>query len=294
MMVGGSRGTGSKRGACRGAPVGDHQTGGPAGGHRAKRAGSAALRRPGDRRCAVAVPDHAKRADVPAATLLPARRPAGREAARTARVDGAPDDDVGGHVGRHPRRRRRRNPAQGRRRPVGHRFRIARQGRRRHAAQPGRPRRRAERSHRHRQGGHRPRRASGRLLPGRHVRLPDRGIPPVQGPRQHHRVRSTGRHAGRVADEPARRAGCRGGRFHGRPRLFPHRYPRLVGTRRVPDARPDQDRPVARWTSCANCTTATHCCPANSSGASSRRRAGSRGPARRSPSCSNSSSRTTG
>ena len=38
-------------------------------------------------------------------------------------------------------------------------------------------------------------------------------------------------------------AGGRG--LHGRPRLQPHRHPGLAGAHRVPDARPDQDRPVA-------------------------------------------------
>ncbi len=57
--------------------------------------------------------------------------------------------------------------------------------------QPRRPRRRAERGHRHRQRGHRPRRAPDRLLAGRHVRLPDRGLPAVEGPGQHRRVRLT-------------------------------------------------------------------------------------------------------
>ena len=118
--------------------------------------------------------------DVPAAAILPARTPGPARTARTAGADGAPDDDVGRHVGRHPRRGRRRHPAQGRHRPVGDRLRLTRQGRGRHGPQPCRPRRRAERSDRHRQGGHRPRRPPGRLLAGRHVRLPDRGLPPVQ------------------------------------------------------------------------------------------------------------------
>ena len=187
----------TKRGACGGGPVGNNRASGAAGGHRAERAGSAALRRPGNRRRAVAVPDHPKRSDVPAAPLLPARRPARGQAARPPGSDGAPDDDVGRHVGRHPRRRRGRHPAQGRHRPVGHRLRLARQGRGRHGPQPRRPRRRAERGDRHRQGGHRPRRPPGRLLAGRHVRLPDRGLPPVEGPRQHRRVRLTRRHPGR-------------------------------------------------------------------------------------------------
>ena len=39
--------------------------------------------------------------------------------------------------------------------------------------------------------------------------------------------------------------GCRGRRLHGRPRLQPHRHPGLAGAHRIPDARPDQDRPVA-------------------------------------------------
>ena len=46
-----------KRGVGRGGPFGNNQASGAAGGHRAERAGSAALRRPGDRRGAVAVPD---------------------------------------------------------------------------------------------------------------------------------------------------------------------------------------------------------------------------------------------
>ena len=186
------------------------------------------------------------------------------------------------------------NPAQLGNRPVGHRLRRARQGRGRHATQPGRPRRRVERSHRHRQGDHRTRRPPGRLLAGRHVLLPDRGVPTVERRRQHHRLRLTGRHAGRTADEPARGARRRRGGLHGRPCLQPHRHPELARAHRLPDARPDQDRPVARWISCASCTTARRCCPASSSGGSWRPRVGSPGRARRSPNCSSSSSRTTG
>ena len=144
---------------------------------------------------------------------------------------------------------------------MGHRLRLARQGRRRHGAQPRRPRRRAERSHRHRQGGHRPRRPSGRLLPGRHVRLPDRRLPPVEGPRQHHRVRLTGRHAGRAADEPARRDGAR---------PPPISWPTTSSAAstspagwRAPGSRcSTRSRPPSRgWTSCANCTTARRLLP---------------------------------
>ena len=209
-------------------------------------------------------------------------------------VDGAPHDDVGRHVGCHPRRRRRRHPAQGGHRPVGHRLRLARQGRRRHGPQPRRPRRRAERSHRHRQRGHRPRRASGRLFAGRHVRLPGRGLPPVEGPGQHRRVRRTGRHPGRPADEHACQPGARGRGLHGRSRVQPDRHPGLAGAHRVPDARPDQDRAVAaglpapaarpRGAAAARTAAAFPCS----------RRAGSHGPGRRSPNCSSSSSRTTG
>ena len=56
-----------------------------------------------------------------------------------------------------------------------------------------------ERGHRHRQGDHRPGRPPRRLLPGRHVLLPDRRLPPSQGRRQHHRVRLAGGHPGRPA-----------------------------------------------------------------------------------------------
>ena len=111
--------------------------------------------------------------------------------------------------------------------------------------QPGRPRRRAERGHRHRQDGHRPRRPPGRVLAGRHVRLPDRGVPTVQGPGEHHRFRCARRHPGRAADEPARRPGCRRSGLHGRPRLQPHRHPRLARAHGLSDARPDQDRAIA-------------------------------------------------
>ena len=58
---------------------------------------------------------------------------------------GAPDDDVGEHVGRHPGGRRGRHPARRRAGSLGHRLRLTRQGRGRHAPQPGRPHRRAER-----------------------------------------------------------------------------------------------------------------------------------------------------
>ena len=53
------------------------------------------------------------------------------------------------------------------------------------------------------------------------------------------------RHPGRVADEPACQPGAGGRGLHGRPRVQPHRHPRLAGAHRFPDARPDQDRAVA-------------------------------------------------
>lgn len=57
----------------------------------------------------------------------------------------------------------------------------------------------------------------------------------------------------------------------------------------------DPSRPPRRGsTSSASCTTARRCCRASSSGASSNAKAGSRGPVPRSPSCSSSSSPTTG
>ena len=84
MMVGGSLGTGqAQRGVGRGGPFGNNQASRAAGGHRAERAGSVALRRPGNRRRAIAVPDHPERSDVPAAPLLSPRRPARGRAART-------------------------------------------------------------------------------------------------------------------------------------------------------------------------------------------------------------------
>ena len=112
--------------------------------------------------------------------------------------------------------------------------------------QPRRPRRRAERGHRHRQGGHRPRRPPGRLFAGRHVR--------ATRPRP-----TAGRRTSPASSRSARRSTpwprCRwtcppslaagGRRLHGRPRVQPHRHPRLAGAHRLPDARPDQDRAVA-------------------------------------------------
>src|SRR5215218_520232 len=93
MMGGGSLGTGSAKARVGGGgPFGYNQASGAPGGHRAERARSAAVWRPGDRRSAVAVPDHRKRSDVPAAALLPSRHPARRHATRTPGADGAPDD----------------------------------------------------------------------------------------------------------------------------------------------------------------------------------------------------------
>ena len=106
----------------------------------------------------------------------PDSRP-GQRAGRPAGADGAPDDDVGGHVGRHPRGRRGRHPARQRAGSLGHRLRLTRQGRGRHAPQPGRPHRRAQPGHRHGEGRHRQRRASGRVFAGRDVVLPGRRLP---------------------------------------------------------------------------------------------------------------------
>src|SRR5215217_3860489 len=99
MMIGGSRGLTSRRGVGRGGPFGIYQASWTAGGHRAKWPGSAALRRAGDGRGAVAVPNHPKRAHVSAAPVLPSGYPARGETARTARAHGAPNDDVGRYVG---------------------------------------------------------------------------------------------------------------------------------------------------------------------------------------------------
>ena len=72
-----------------------------------------------------------------------------------------------------------------------------------------------------------------------------RGLPPVEGSCQHRRVRCARRHPGRVADEPACQPGAGGRGLHGRPRVQPHRHPRLAGAYWFPDARPHQDGAVA-------------------------------------------------
>ena len=84
-----------------------------------------------------------------------------------------------------------------------------------------------------------------------------------------------------------------GRRFHGRSRLQPVEYPKLVGARRFSDDGPAQDRQgagrlrasAARPRGAVAARTATQI-PGVA-------KAGSRGRARRSPSCSSSSSRTT-
>ena len=200
----------------------------------------------------------------------PDSRP-GATPAGPAGADGAPDDDVGRHVGRHPRRRRGRDPARRRAGSLGHRLRLTRQGRGRHAPQPGRPHRRAQPGHRHRQGGHRPRRPPGRVLAGRHVLLPGRGLPAVQEPRQHRRVRLAGGHPGRAADGypgELRRAPP--------PTSWPTTssagWTSQAGWRAPVFRCSTRSRPPRRGsTSCASCTTARRCCRANSSAGSSSR-----------------------
>ena len=130
-------------------------------------------------------------------------------------------------------------------RPVGHRLRLARQGRGRHAAQPGRPRRGAERGDRHGQGGHRQRRAPGRLLPGRHVRAtrPRRTGGPRTSPASSRSVhRWTPWPRCRWACPPSLAAGAAD--FMADHVFSRHRHPGLAGAHRFPDARPDQDRAV--------------------------------------------------
>src|ERR1700726_1292061 len=83
----------------------DHTTGRTTGCHGAERPGSHTAGGPGNGQRPVAVPDRRERTDVQAETVLSAGQPARSAAGGPAGADGAPDDDVGGHVGRHPRGR---------------------------------------------------------------------------------------------------------------------------------------------------------------------------------------------
>ena len=212
-----------------------HPTDRASGGHGTERVGSHPAGGPGNGQCPVAVSDRRERPDVQAETVLPAGQPARPAPGGPAGADGAPDDDVGGHVGRQPRGRRRRDPARQRPGPLGHRLRLARQGRGRDAAHAGRPHCRARSGHRHGEGRGRAGRAPGRVLARRDVVLPGSGIPAFEEPRQHRDLRLAGRHAGRAADGLAAEPGARHRRFHGRSRLHPLEYPKLVGAHRVSD-----------------------------------------------------------
>ena len=63
--------------------------------------------------------------------------------------------------------------------------------------------------------------ALGRLLAGRDVLLPGRGIPTLEKHRQHCDVRLPGRHPGGAADGASAQLGPRYCQFHGRPCLQP-------------------------------------------------------------------------
>ena len=86
-------------------------------------------------------------------------------------------------------------------------------------------------------------------------------------------------------------AGGRG--LHGRPRVQPDRHPRLAGAHRLPDARPAQDRAIAAGLPAAAARPRGAAAARTAASLPCLRRAGSRGPGRRSPNCSSSSSRTT-
>ena len=161
-------------------------------------------------------------------------------------------------------------------------FGVARPGRGRHGAHPGRPHRRAQRGHRHGQEDHRPRRPSGRLLAGRHVVLPDRRV--TADPRDLASIIAFGSPVDTLAALPMGlppNMAARGRGLHGRPRVQPHRHPKLVGAHRFPDARPDQDGQGARGLPAPAARPRGPACPANSSADSWSAKAGSpgRGPA---------------
>ena len=86
--------------------------------------------------------------------------------------------------------------------------------------------------------------------------------------------------------------GGRTRRLTDRPRLQPHRHPRLAGGYRIQMLDPLKTAESA-INSCFSCTIGVAVAP-NSNASSSTRRAGSRGPGRPSPGFSSSSSRTTG
>ncbi len=212
----------------------------------------------------------------------PDNRP-GRPPAGPAGADGAPDDDVGEHVGRHPRGRRRRHPARRRSGHLGHRLRLARRGRGRHGTHPDRPHRRAEPGHRHRQG--RP--------PASDVHLAGYS----QGGMFCYQTAAFRRSKdvasivafGSPVDTLAASARWAAGQ-HGRS-VPPTSWPTTCSTGST--SRAGWPAPVSRCStrsrrpspgssSCCSCTTAKPCCRANSSAASSTAKAGSPGPVRRS------------
>ena len=128
---------------------------------------------------------------------------------------------------------RRHGPARGGHRHLGRRLRASRPRAGRPRADPHRPRPRRERRDRPRRRPHRPGRRPGRLLAGRHVRVPDRGVSARQGHRLAGDLRLAGRLA-RAAADPA----VAGSRVEARDRAHRERADRQArDTRLVQPAR---------------------------------------------------------
>ncbi len=178
---------------------------------------------------------------------------------------------------------------------VGRRLRPPRPRAGRPGADADRPRPRGQRRGRAGERGDRPQRRPGRLLAGRHVlstrprptggaRASTRSSPSARRSTPPRRCRSRSRPtswpgwpASSSRADCSARSRCRAG-WSG------------YGFKAL--ARPSRCR--AGSSSCSRCTTATRCCRASGSAASSTRPAGRPTPGRPSPSCSSSSSPTTG
>ena len=224
----------------------------------------------------------------------PDTRP-GAEAARTAGADGAPDDDVGRHVGRHPRRRRGRHPAQGRASTRGSST----------SAHPTRSRAACDRNLADHVVALSEAIDTVKEVTGRDVHLAGYS----QGGMFAYQTAAYRRSKdlasiiafgapvdtlAALADEPARQPRRRRRGLHGRPRVQPHRHPGLAGAHRFPDARPDQDRAVAAGLPAPAARPRGAAAPRAAAAVPGLRGLDRLVRARRSPNCSSSSSRTTG
>ena len=288
MMTSAVRGSGGKQGSGRGGPLGNHQASRAAGGHGAERPGGAAIG--GLETGTVPSPFQiiAERTDVPVAAYFPPDSRQGQAGAASG-VDGAPDDDVCRYVGR-PSRDGAVGILHGGIDPwvidFGSPDKVE-GGMQRNLAdhvvaltKPSTPSRR-----------HRARRPPGGLFAGRHVRLPDGGLPPSKDLAS---IVGFGSPVDTLAALPmVPPSGCRGRRLHGRSRVQPIDIPGWMARTGFQMLDPIKTA-KARIDFCVSFTTAKPCCRANNNAGSSILRDGSPGRGRRFPNCSSGSSPTTG